>query len=90
MVGHRSRKAVHGYKAHVGADADTALVEKLAVTPGKAHDGRNGEAVQSDEPGDFDADSSYRGEVFGKAARARGGKPRVVAHTCLGPKRVAI
>jgi transposase, IS5 family len=34
--GHRSRKAVHGYKAHVGADADTAIVEKVAVTPGNA------------------------------------------------------
>lgn len=30
--GHRSRKAIHGYKAHVGADADTSLVERVAVT----------------------------------------------------------
>ncbi len=50
---HRSRKAIHGYKAHVGADADTALVEKVAVTPGNAHDGRNGEAALPDYPGDF-------------------------------------
>lgn len=77
--GHRSRKAIHGYKAHVGADADTALVEKLAVTPGHAHDGRNGEAALPDEPGDVYADSGYRGEVFGKAVRVRGGRPRVVA-----------
>ena len=77
--GHRSRKAVHSYKAHVGADADTALVEKLAVTPGNAHDGRNGEAALPDEPGDVYADSGYRGEVFGKAVRARGGRPRVAA-----------
>ena len=41
--GHRARKAVHGYKAHVGADADTALVEKIAVTPGNRHDGRCGD-----------------------------------------------
>ena len=39
-AGHRSRKAVHGYKAHVGADADTALVETVAVTPGNVNDGR--------------------------------------------------
>jgi IS5 family transposase len=77
--GHRSRKAVHGYKAHVGADADTALVEKLAVTPGNAHEGRNGYSALPDDPGDVYADSGYRGEVFGKAVRARGGKPRVVA-----------
>jgi len=37
---HRTRKAVHGFKAHVGADADTALVEELSVTPGNVHDGR--------------------------------------------------
>ena len=50
--GHRSRKAIHGYKAHVGADADTALVEKVAVTPGNANDSRNGEAALPDDPGD--------------------------------------
>jgi IS5 family transposase len=77
--GHRSRKAIHGYKAHVGADADTALVEKVAVTAGNAHDGRNGESALPDEPGAVYADSAYRGQVFAKAVRARGGTPRVVA-----------
>ena len=32
-VKHKSRPAVHGFKAHVGADASTALVEKVWVTP---------------------------------------------------------
>ncbi len=77
--GHRSRKAVHGYKAHVGADADTAIVEKVAVTPGNAHDGRNGEAALPDDPGQVYADSAYRGQVFADAVKARGGVPRVVA-----------
>ena len=76
--GHRSRKAIHGYKAHVGADADTALVEKVAVTPGNAHNGRNGEAALPDDPGDVFADSAYRGEVFRTAVRTRGGTPRVI------------
>lgn len=31
--GHRSRKAIHGDKAHVAADADTGLVERPDVTP---------------------------------------------------------
>jgi IS5 family transposase len=75
--GHRSRKAIHGYKAHVGADADTALVEKVAVTPGNAHDGRNGEAALPDDPGDVFADSAYRGSVFREAVRTRGGTPPV-------------
>lgn len=77
--GHRSRKAIHGYKAHVGADADTSIVERIAVTPGNAHDGRNGEAALPEDPGQVYADSAYRGEVFAKAVRSRGGTPRVVA-----------
>ncbi|MEM9439907.1 MAG: IS5 family transposase [Pseudomonadota bacterium] len=77
--GHRSRKSVHGYKAHVGADADTALVEKLSVTPGNAHDGRSGDAALPDNSGDVYADSAYRGDAFRSAVRARGGAPRVVA-----------
>ena len=77
--GHRSRKAVHGYKAHVGADADTAIVEKVAVTPGNAHDGRSGHMALPDDPGEVYADSAYRGRVFAEAVSAKGGTPRVVA-----------
>jgi len=77
--GHRSRKAIHGYKAHVGADADTALVEKVAVTPGNAHDGRSGHMALPDAPGDVFADSAYRGRFFAGAVAAKGGTPRVVA-----------
>ncbi len=31
-VKHKGKRAVHGFKTHVGADADTALVEELSVT----------------------------------------------------------
>jgi IS5 family transposase len=48
---HRTRKAVHGFKAHVGADADTALVEELSVTLGNVHDGRAGHGALPDDPG---------------------------------------
>ena len=34
-VKHKGKPAVHGFKAHVGADADTALVEEVAVTSAK-------------------------------------------------------
>jgi IS5 family transposase len=78
-AGHQRRKAVHGFKAHVGADADTALVESLTVTPGNVHDGRAGGAALPENPGEVFADSAYRGEVFGSAVRARGGTPRIVA-----------
>ena len=76
--GHRSRKAVHGYKAHVGADADTAIVERVGVTPGNAHDGRSGHLALPDDPGDVFADSAYRGQAFAAAVTAKGGTPRVI------------
>jgi IS5 family transposase len=78
-AGHQRRKAVHGFKAHVSADADTAIVESLTVTPGNVHDGRAGGAALPDDPGEVYADSAYRGEVFGSAVRAKGGTPRIVA-----------
>jgi transposase, IS5 family len=75
--GHRSRKAIHGYKAHVAADADTVLVEVADVTPGNVHDGRAGVMVIPADPGEVYADSAYRGARFAEAARARGGVARV-------------
>lgn len=78
-AGHRSRKAVHSYKAHVGADADTALVETVAVTPGNVNDGRAGPSALPAVVGEVFADSAYRGPHFAAAVRARGGVPRIVA-----------
>jgi IS5 family transposase len=78
-VKHKGRKAVHGFKAHVGADADTALVEEVAITPANINDGRAGPEALPDEPGDVFADSAYRGEHFATAVRVKGGVPRVIA-----------
>lgn len=83
-VKHRNRGAVHGFKAHVGADADTALVEQVSVTPANVHDGREGPAALPDDPGDVFADSAYRGQHFEAAVRARGGVPRVAATAMWG------
>ena len=41
-VKHKGKRAVHGFKAHVGADADTALVQEVSVTPANINDGRAG------------------------------------------------
>ena len=76
-AGHSRRKAVHGYKVHVGADAETALVEQLAVTPGNVHDGNHGESALPPDPGEVYADSAYRGRRFAAAVQARGGTPRI-------------
>ena len=78
-VKHKGRAAVHGFKAHVGADATTALVEQVAVTPANVNDGRAGPEALPDAPGEVFADSAYRGPHFGQAVRARGGTPRIVA-----------
>lgn len=75
---HKRRKAIHGFKAHVGVDADTALVEEVSVTPGNVNDGRAGPGALPDDPGEVYADSAYRGSFFGSAVRARGGSPKVV------------
>ena len=81
---HRKRKAIHGFKAHVGADADTAIVEELSVTPGNVNDGRAGGGALPDDPGDVYADSAYRGQIFASAVMAMGGSPRVVQTSAWG------
>jgi IS5 family transposase len=78
-VKHERKPAVHGFAALVGADADTALVEEIAVTPANVHDGKAGGDPRPDGPGQVFADSAHRGETFRAAVRAKGGTPRVVA-----------
>jgi IS5 family transposase len=77
-VKHKGRQAVHGFKAHVGADADTALVEQVSITPANVNDGRAGPEALPDAPGEVFADSAYRGDHFRNAVRAKGGTPRVI------------
>ncbi|TAA49379.1 IS4/IS5 family transposase [Shinella sp. JR1-6] len=83
-IKHKGRPAVHGFKAHVGADADTAMVEEIAVTPANINDGKAGPDALPDNPGDVFADSAYRGNHFGDAVRAKGGTPRIVATSMWG------
>jgi transposase, IS5 family len=87
-VKHQNKPAVHGYKAHVGADADTALVEEIAVTTANINDGRAGPDVLPPDPGEVFADSAYRGSHFREAVRARGGVPRIVATGMWGHDEV--
>jgi IS5 family transposase len=78
-VKHKGKGAIHGFKAHVAADADTALVEKIAVTPANINDGRAGPDAVPADPGEVFADSAYRGRHFAQAVQAKGGTPRVIA-----------
>lgn len=75
----KGETAARGFKAHVGADADAALVEKPSAAPANANDGRVGPEALPDELGEAFADSEHRGRRFGDAARAKGGTPRIVA-----------
>src|SRR5690348_17348084 len=83
-VKHKGRPAVHGFQAHLGVDADTALVEKVSVTPANVNDGRAGPEALPDDPGDVFADSASRGAHFGNAVRAKGGSPRIAAAAMWG------
>ncbi|MGX5805885.1 transposase [Bradyrhizobium sp. Arg314] len=78
-VKHKDKPAVHGFKAHVGADADTALVEEIAIRPANINAGKAGPDALPDDPGEVFDDSAYRGNHFGDAVRAKGGTPRIVA-----------
>lgn len=78
-VKHKGKRAVHGFKAHVGADADTALVEEVSITSANINDGKAGPEALPDNPGEVFADSAYRGNHFGDAVHAKGGIPRIVA-----------
>lgn len=78
-VKHKGKPGVHGFKAHVGADATSALVERISVTPANVNDGGVGPDALPGNPGEIFADSAYRSPQFGNAVRAKGGMPLVFA-----------
>ena len=63
----------------MGADAETALVEAVAITPANVHDGKAGGEAIPEDPCDVFANSAYSPETFRAAVRAKGGVPRIVA-----------
>lgn len=89
-AGHRRRKPVHGYKAHVATDQDAGLIRGVEVTTANVHDAAELNAILPDAPGDTYGDSAYAGIRPEAAIRARGGRPRIV-HTGSwgGPEALA-
>ena len=77
-AGHRRRKPVHGYKAHVATDQEAGLIRGVEVTTANVHDAAELDAVLPDAPGDTYGDTAYCGSTPESVIRARGGKPRVV------------
>jgi IS5 family transposase len=94
-VKHRGR-AVLGFKAHVGADADTALVEEVAVTPANVNAGKADPDALPDQPGELFADSAYRGKTFRATTYTsrppvppRALNQQTATTSCPGPGRAA-
>ncbi|HJR50713.1 MAG TPA: IS5 family transposase, partial [Gemmatimonadales bacterium] len=79
-AGHRRRKPVHGYKAHVATDQEAGLIRGVEVTTANTHDAANLDSILPEAPGDTYGDSAFAGTRPEAVIRARGGRPRVV-HT---------
>ena len=89
-AGHRRRKPVHGYKAHVATDQEAVLIRGVEVTTANVHDAAELEAVLPEAPGDVYGDSAFAGSRPEAIIRTRGGIPRVVhTGTWGGPEALA-
>lgn len=77
-AGHRRRKPVHGYKAHVATDEAAALILGVEVTSANVHDAAELDAVLPDDPGDVYGDSAFNGDRVSGLIAARGGRARIV------------
>lgn len=89
-AGHRRKKPIHGYKAHVATDEAAGLVRSVEITTANIHDGTMLEAVLPQEPGEVYGDSAYAAKRFTDVIRAQGGQARVVyTHTWGGPEALA-
>ena len=89
-AGHRRRKPVHGYKAHVATDQEAGLIRGVEVTTANVHDAAELEAVLPEAPGDVYGDSAFAGSKSEATIRARGGTPRIVlTGTWGGPEALA-
>ena len=71
---------MHGFKAHVGVYAMTAMFEKIAMTPANVNDGRAGPDGLPDNPREVFADGAYRGNHFRE-------RPGTAYHGRAGPHR---
>lgn len=89
-AGHRRRKPVHGYKAHVATDQEAWLIRGIEVTTANIHDAAELDAILPDSPGATYGDTAYSGSRPEAAIRARGGQPYVVhTGTWGGPEALA-
>ena len=86
-VKHKGKRAVHGFKAHVGADAETALVEEIAVTPANVNDGKAGSDALPADPGDVFADSALPRPALRRCRSREGRHAAHCRHRHVGSRR---
>jgi IS5 family transposase len=82
-VGHRRKKPVHGYKAHVATDEE-GIVRRVEITPANVHDGSMLPSILPSEPGTVYADMGYDSHVNRKAIHAKGGQQRIAQRSAWG------
>ena len=89
-AGHRRRKPVHGYKAHVATDEQGGLIRGVEITTANVHDAAELEAVLPSEPGNVYGDSAFASSRSERIITARGGSPLTVqTGTWGGPDALA-
>jgi IS5 family transposase len=88
-VKHKGKPAVPGFKAYVGADADTALVEEVSITPANINDGRAGPERYPTTLERFLLTAPIAA-ITNDAVRAKGGMPRIVATGMWGQRTTTI
>jgi IS5 family transposase len=69
-AGHRRKKPVHGYKAHVATNEAAHLVRSVEITTANIHDGTMLEALLPHAPGEVYGDSVYAAGRFTDVIRA--------------------
>jgi len=82
-AGHRRRKPVHGYKAHVVSDEEQ-IVRRVEITPANVHDGSVLPSILPSETGTVYADMGYDSHINREAIHAKGGRKRIAQRSAWG------
>jgi IS5 family transposase len=77
-AGHRRRKPVHGYKAHIATDQEAVLIETVEVTTANVRDAALLDVALPSDPGYVYGDSAFAGRGSEQLIIARGGIPCTV------------
>lgn len=82
-VGHRRKKPVHGYKAHVATDEE-GIVRRVEISPANVHDGSMLPSILPSEPGTVYADMGYDSHANREAIHSKGGRQMIAQRSAWG------